>query len=151
MENNPSDRSRENRPQLQRSMILPVAARQLMPLLLIFSVFLLFRGHNEVGGGFVGGLVAASGLMLYGLAYSFQAVRQTLPAEPRAIAALGLLLAGLSGLLPWLQGMPFMTGLWLKQALPVIGKVGTPLLFDAGVYLLVIGIVLWILLTFAED
>ena len=142
---------RSLRRELHRSMILPVAARHMMPLLLIFSVFLLFRGHNEVGGGFVGGLVASAGLMLYGLANSFQALSRLLPAEPRVFATLGLLLAGLSGLFSWLQGQPFMTGLWSKDAVPVIGKLGTPLLFDTGVYLLVIGIVLWMMLTFAED
>ena len=50
-----------------------------------------------------------------------------------------------------LAGQPFMTGLWLKNPIPVIGKVGTPLLFDTGVYLVVIGVVTWILLTLAEE
>jgi multicomponent Na+:H+ antiporter subunit B len=137
--------------ELHRSLILPAVARHMIPLLLIFSVFLLFRGHNEVGGGFVGGLVAAAGLMLYGLANSFNALSRALPAEPRIFVTVGLLLAGLSGLFSLLQGLPFMTGLWAPGAVPVIGKLGTPLLFDTGVYLLVVGIVLWMMLTFAED
>lgn len=136
---------------LQRSMMLPVATRYLMPLLLLFSVFLLLRGHNEVGGGFIGGLVASSALMLYAIAESPAALRALLPVAPRPLAGAGLLLALSSGLVAVIFGKPFMTGLWIKTPLPVLGKLGTPLLFDVGVYFLVIGIVLWILLTLAED
>ncbi len=134
-----------------RSILLATAARYLMPLMLIFSVFLLLRGHNEIGGGFVGGLVAASALMLYGIALSPAALRNLLPLEPRLLVGLGLLAALTSALLPVLAGRPFLTGLWLKTPLPVIGKVGTPLLFDMGVYFVVIGVVLWILLSLAEE
>lgn len=136
---------------MKRSLLLAAAARYLMPLILLFSVFLLLRGHNEIGGGFVGGLVAASGLMLYGIAISPDALRHLLPVEPRLLAGIGLLLALLAGLIPALAGQPFLTGLWLKTPLPVIGKVGTPLLFDVGVYFVVIGVVMWILLSLAED
>lgn len=136
---------------MQRSILLPVATRYLMPLMLVFSIFLLIRGHNEVGGGFAGGLVASSALMLYGIAISPGALRKLLPSEPRTLVGLGLLAALASGLVPVLAGEPFMTGLWLKEPLPVIGKVGTPLLFDTGVYLVVIGVVTWILLTLAEE
>jgi len=122
-----------------------------MPLLLIFSVFLLLRGHNEVGGGFVGGLVAAAAFMLYAIAHSPAEVHGLLPVSPRALFTTGLLLALLSGLLPVFGGQPFQTGLWLPEPLPVVGKVGTPFLFDTGVYLLVIGVILHILLTLAED
>lgn len=136
---------------MQRSILLPIATRYLMPLILVFSVFLLLRGHNEIGGGFVGGLVAASALMLYGIAVSPAALRRFLPVEPRLLVGSGLLAALASGALPMLLGKPFMTGQWLPGELPVIGKVGTPLLFDVGVYLVVIGVVLWILLTLAEE
>jgi multicomponent Na+:H+ antiporter subunit B len=58
--------------------------------------------------------------------------------------------AVVSGLLAFIQGLPFMTGLWYKEPLPVIGKVGTPLLFDVGVYLVVLGIVATIVFTLFE-
>lgn len=136
---------------MQRSILLSVAARYLMPLMLVFSIFLLIRGHNEVGGGFAGGLVASSALMLYGIALSPVAVRRLLPVEQRSLIGIGLLMALISGLIPMLANQPFMTGTWLKTPLPVIGKVGTPLLFDTGVYFAVIGVVVWILLTLAEE
>ena len=136
---------------MQRSILLPVAIRYLMPLMLIFSIFLLIRGHNEVGGGFVGGLVASSALMLYGIAVSPQELRKKLPVEPYILVSSGLMTALVSGLVPLFYGLPFMTGLWIKTVIPVIGKIGTPFFFDLGVYFLVIGVILWILLTLAED
>jgi len=136
---------------MQRSIILPIATRYLMPLMLVFSVFLLFRGHNEVGGGFVGGLVAASALMLYAISNTPSALWKLLPIDPRFIAVTGLLIALLSGLIPLFAGKPFMTGMWISEPLVVLGKVGTPTIFDVGVYILVVGVVVWILLEFAED
>lgn len=136
---------------MHRSILLSAAARYLMPLMLVFSVFLLIRGHNEVGGGFVGGLVATNALMLYAIALSPAALRKLLPVEPHVLVSAGLISALISGLIPMLAGQPFMTGLWLKNPIPVIGKIGTPLLFDTGVYLVVIGVVTWILLTLAEE
>ena len=134
-----------------RSEILSVATRYLMPLLIVFSVFLLLRGHNEIGGGFVGGLVAAVAIVLYMIAEGVAAARELLRVEPRVLIAAGLLVALSSAMVAWLVGQPFMTGLWWKQALPVVGKVGTPLIFDIGVYLTVIGTTLLILFTLAED
>jgi multicomponent Na+:H+ antiporter subunit B len=118
---------------------------------LIFSVFLLFRGHNVPGGGFVGGLVAATAFTLYGMAYGVTEAMQTIRINPRTLIALGLLVAVISGLPAIFLGDAFMTGLWYAQPLPVIGKVGTPLLFDLGVYLLVMGISLTIIFTLMEE
>ncbi len=136
---------------MHRSLILKVATQYLMPLLLVFSIFLLLRGHNEPGGGFVGGLVAASALMLYAISDSPSALWKLLPVDPRLLAGIGLLISLTSGILPILFDLPFMTGMWFSNPLPVVGKVGTPTFFDVGVYFLVIGVVVWILLEFAED
>ena len=80
------------------SPIFRTAARLLMPLLLLFSVFLLLRGHNEPGGGFVGGLVAAAAFALYGIAFGVQRARQALLVKPMTLLGVGLLIALLSGL-----------------------------------------------------
>lgn len=136
---------------MQRSIILRVATRYLSPLMVIFSIFLLFRGHNEIGGGFVGGLVAASALMLYAISTTPSALWKLLPLDPRFIAGIGLIISLISGMIPIFMGKPFMTGMWFDQPLPVLGKIGTPTLFDIGVYILVVGVVVWILLEFAED
>lgn len=133
------------------SVILSTAIRLLLPLLLIFSVFLLLRGHNEPGGGFVGGLVAAAAITLYALAEGVVPARRLLKLDPRSLIAFGLALSLSSGMLPLLFGQPLLTGLWLSSPVPVLGHVGTPLLFDLGVYLLVAGMALLIVLSLMEE
>ncbi|HRY44334.1 MAG TPA: Na+/H+ antiporter subunit B [Thermoanaerobaculia bacterium] len=134
-----------------RSVILAAATRVVFPLLLLFSVFLLFRGHNEPGGGFVGGLVAATAYALLALSGGVASARRVLPARPEVLIGTGLLAALASGLVGLAAGRPFMTGLWGDVSLPVVGKPGTPVLFDAGVYLTVLGVVLLILFTLQEE
>ncbi len=80
-----------------------------------------------------------------------QRARQLLPITPRRLIGLGLLVAVLSGLIGVLAGDPFMTARWDNRPLPVVGKLGTPLLFDIGVYLTVIGVVLTIIFALAEE
>jgi multicomponent Na+:H+ antiporter subunit B len=132
------------------SLILSSATRVLMPLLLMLSVFLLVRGHNEPGGGFVGGLVASASFVLYTLGHGVRAARGVLRVSPATVAAVGIAVAAISGLPAVLAGEPYMTGIWLADPLPVIGKAGTPLLFDAGVYCVVLGVVLGMVFTLTE-
>jgi multicomponent Na+:H+ antiporter subunit B len=133
------------------SLILRTATRYLLPLLLLLSVYLLLRGHNEPGGGFVGGLVAASAYALHMIAFGVESARRILRVEPRRLIAVGLLTASGSAAAAWLSGAPFMTSLWLPHALPVIGKAGTPSVFDVGVYFVVIGVTLMIFFSVAEE
>ena len=134
-----------------RSLLLETASRVLLPLILVFSVFLLVRGHNEPGGGFVGGLAAASAFALVAVATGVEAARRMLRVDPRTLMALGLGLALASAATPLLLGRPFLTGLWPAFVLPVVGKLGSPLLFDTGVYLVVVGVVLTVLWALMED
>jgi len=133
------------------SLILSTAARYLLPLLLLFSVFVTLRGHNEPGGGFVGGLVAAAAFALYALAFDVPTARRALGADPRTLIGLGLLTAAASGILSILLGRPYMTALWSERTVPLLGKAGTPLFFDIGVYLTVIGVALTMIFTLAEE
>ena len=135
------------------SLILRTAARYLMPLLLLFSVFLLFRGHNKPGGGFIAGLVAAAAFSLYAIAYDVPAARALVRVEPQALLGVGLLLALASGVVSLVAGREFMTGVWGNVRLPFIGELylGTPLFFDIGVYAVVIGVALMDVFTLAEE
>lgn len=135
------------------SLILQTAVRYLLPLLLLFSLFVFGRGHNEPGGGFVGGLIAAAAFVLYAIAYDAGAARRILPVDPRVLIGLGLLTALVSGLISLLNGQPFMTGQWSSFELPGFGKVeiSTPVLFDLGVYLTVLGVTLVIIFALAEE
>jgi multicomponent Na+:H+ antiporter subunit B len=133
------------------SLILSATARFLMPILLMFSLFLLGRGHHLPGGGFVGGLVASAAFMLYAIAYDVQKARRLLRVDTVALLGAGLCLALGSGLLGLFLGQSFMTGLWAHHPLPIVGKLGTPVVFDMGVYLVVLGATLTVLFTLAED
>ena len=133
---------------LKASYLLELAARRQTPVLLVLSLWVLYRGHNEPGGGFIGGLLAAGGLGFYTLAMGSEATRKYMRIHPNQLIGIGCMLALLAGLIGWMNGYPFMTGLWTE--LPIIGKVGTPLLFDIGVYFTVIGVTVSMLHAFEE-
>jgi multicomponent Na+:H+ antiporter subunit B len=133
------------------SLILRTATRLLMPLLLLFALFLLLRGHNEPGGGFVGGLVVAAAFVLYTIAYGVDAGRRALLVDPATLLGTGLLVALISGIPAVLIGRPFLTAMWTTVGIePAVYDVGTPLVFDVGVFLAVIGVVLTIVFTLTE-
>jgi multicomponent Na+:H+ antiporter subunit B len=133
------------------SSILQTATRVLMPLLLLFAVFLLLRGHNQPGGGFVAGLVVASSFVLYSIAFGVAAGRRALLVTPLRLLGIGLVVALTSGLPAAALGQPFMTAQWTELTVgSTVLAVGTPLLFDVGVFLSVIGVVLTIVFTLAE-
>lgn len=136
-----------------RGLILPTATTYLMPVLLLFSLFLLLRGHNEPGGGFAGGLVAAAAYVLLSIAAGIGVARRALPVDPRTLVGGGLLIMLLSGLVaPLVYGEPYLTAHWWTI---VVGgydvSVGTPLLFDIGVYLGVAGTILLITFSLEEE
>jgi len=134
------------------SLVLRTAAGILKPLMLLFSVFLLLRGHNDPGGGFAGGLVAAAGFCLDAFARNVTDARRSLRVYPKLLIGIGLLVALASGLPGLLLDNAFLGGQWVSLAIPLVGevKVGTPLVFDVGVYLAVIGITLTIVMTLME-
>jgi multicomponent Na+:H+ antiporter subunit B len=122
-----------------------------MPLLLLFATFLLLRGHNQPGGGFVGGLVVSASFVLYGIAFGVAAARRALPVDPSRLLGVGLLVALTSAVPAVVLGQPFMTALWTTIGFGgAVLHVGTPLVFDVGVFLAVIGVVLTIVFTLAE-
>jgi multicomponent Na+:H+ antiporter subunit B len=136
------------------SLIFSTISRLLVGLMLLFSVFLLWRGHNEPGGGFIGGLVAAAGIIVYGLAEGPVLMRKLLRVDPRTLVLVGLLAAVASGILPLLQNSAFLTGMWMFIGATETEKglaIGTPLLFDIGVYLVVVGGVAGMVIALEEE
>ncbi|SDQ88130.1 Na+/H+ antiporter subunit B [Pseudovibrio sp. Tun.PSC04-5.I4] len=133
------------------TLIFRTVAPYLTALTMLFSIFVLLRGHNEPGGGFIGGLIAVSAFAIYGIACGVSAVRRAMKFHPMSIAASGLLLAVLSVLPSLFLGKAAMTSQWL--AVPVLGTVvdlSTPLFFDVGVYLVVVGAISSIVLSLEE-
>jgi multicomponent Na+:H+ antiporter subunit B len=138
------------------SLILSAATRFLAPLMLAFSLFILLRGHNEPGGGFIGGLIAATALALHAKAEGAEAARRALRVEPLMLALAGLGAAVAAGFWGWLAKGAFLASVWpLLTTGPAGEKAGLPvgstLLFDVGVYLVVVGAVAGLFLALEED
>lgn len=133
------------------TLIFRTIAPFLTSLMVLFSLFVLLRGHNEPGGGFIGGLIAASAMAIYGIAYGVQAVRRALWFHPMSIAGAGLLMSTLSGFVSIFVDQPFMTAQWIY---PSIAGTEVPLAtvtsFDVGVYLVVVGAITSIALALEE-
>ncbi len=122
------------------SLILRVAAPLLLWMPLVVSFYLLLRGHNAPGGGFVGGLVAASGLVFFAIARGQAAALAIMRLPPASWCGIGLLLGGGSGLLALLDpASGYLTHRWWFPDLPVKLPLNTAFVFDVGVYLVVIG------------
>ncbi|MFV0245953.1 MAG: Na+/H+ antiporter subunit B [Qingshengfaniella sp.] len=139
---------------MKTSIIVLSATRLLVLLLLVFSVFMLLRGHNEPGGGFIGGLIAATGFVLYAIACGVDQARNALRLPPRIVAMSGLGIAVVAGVMSALFGDPLFTGQWLfigatteTHGIPL----SSVLLFDIGVYLVVLGAILTLVFAMEEE
>jgi multicomponent Na+:H+ antiporter subunit A len=135
------------------SLILDTVTRVVFHTIGLFSLYLLFAGHNAPGGGFVGGLVAGAALVLIYAGRGSAGVRSVLALRPERLLGSGLLLAGLTGALSWARGEPFLDSSVIEASLPLLGKfkVTSVLAFDTGVYLVVLGLVLAVMETLGAE
>lgn len=135
-----------------KSLILKTISGLLFALLLLISIYLFIRGHNEPGGGFIGGLVGAGAFVLFIIAYGPADARRILRFDPKSLIGWGLLFAALSGIISMVFGKAYLTGMW---TMPVLFgtelHLGTPLIFDIGVYLVVIGFTLAVIYSLEEE
>lgn len=131
----------------RRSVILDVCVRAEFHTLVLVSLYLLFAGHNQPGGGFAGGLVASAAFCLLFVSGGEPAVQRMLRIRPTTFLGLGLLAAIGTGMVSMLLGDEFLESAIMKATLPVIGQVkgSSVLFFDIGVYLVVLGMVLLLL------
>lgn len=135
------------------SLFFRYVARLMMPVLLLFSLFLLLRGHNQPGGGFVGGLVGSSSIILMTLAYGADEVRERLRVDFLRAMFFGLAIALVAGAVGFVTGIAFQDALWWKPFIQGLGRLelGTPLLFDVGVYVVVFSVTSSIVMNMAEE
>lgn len=135
------------------SLFFRYVARLMMPVLLMFSLFLLLRGHNQPGGGFVGGLSASSSIILMTLAYGADEVRERLRVDFLRAMFFGLAIALVAGIVGFVTGIAFQDALWWKPYIQGLGRLelGTPLLFDVGVYIVVFSVTSSIVMNMAEE
>jgi multisubunit Na+/H+ antiporter MnhB subunit len=132
-----------------QSVILKTATRLMVGIILVFAVYLLLRGHHEPGGGFAAALVAATAFALFAITEGSDKVRRAVRLRPATIAVAGLCIAATAGMPAVFMARPFLTGIWwnLDENLAL----GTPLLFDIGVFLAVLGAILAILLALEDN
>ena len=128
-------------------MLLAIVSQGLLPLALMVSVYIFFRGHNLPGGGFIAGLITAVAIILQYVAKGVDWVKPRLPIPYDHLIAAGLLTATLTGVGSWLFNKPFLTSWFDYFDLPLLGSIelASAMAFDLGVYLTVVGATLLIL------
>ena len=132
---------------MRRSVILDVCVRAEFHTLILVSLYMLFAGHNQPGGGFSGGLVASCAFCLLYVSGGEPAVHRSMKVPPTTFLGVGMLFAIVTGIVPLVLGGEFLENSIMKVTVPVIGeiKASSVLFFDTGVYLVVLGMVLLIL------
>jgi multicomponent Na+:H+ antiporter subunit A len=137
----------------KESAILEIAARVMLPLLIVLSIAVLLRGHQEPGGGFIGGLMFSSAFILYAMAFGVRQTKKLIYIEPLTLIALGLFTALISGVPAMFQDQAYQTGWWgtFFLSTPFEFKLGTPILFDVGVYLTVAGMLMQVMFSIMEE
>lgn len=135
------------------SVILQIAARHMRPLLIVLSFVVLYRGHNEPGGGFIGGLMLGTAFILYAMGFGVKKTQESIFFSPVTLTAVGLLIALASGIPALFSGHLFMTGEWMALFPGTLLelKLGTPLLFDLGVYFTVAGMLTLVMFSIMEE
>ncbi len=128
--------------------IMATFARILLPLALLVAVFILLRGHNQPGGGFIAGLIAAVALIVQYLANGSRWTNQRMPADSHPLVAWGLATAAFTGVASWAFGYPYLSSTFGHLHWPVVGEfeLASAMAFDAGVFLVVVGATLMILI-----
>ena len=138
---------------IRRSMLLDTVIDVVARAVLVFALFLLLSGHNAPGGGFVGGLVAGSALLLRFLAGGAEEVEGRSPLSPEGLIGSGLALSVVTGAWAWVRGEPFLSNSFLHLELPLLGTVKTTsaLPFDTGVFLVVFGVCLGVIISLGRE
>ncbi|MFX3636999.1 MAG: Na(+)/H(+) antiporter subunit B [Candidatus Pristimantibacillus sp.] len=132
---------------------LQTATKILVFIIMTFSIYILFAGHHNPGGGFIGGLITASALVLLYIAFDLQSVRDIIPVDFNQLAATGVLVAVLTGAASFLFDVPFLSQTFTYVNLPLLGKteLASAVIFDLGVYMTVIGTTMTIITSISED
>lgn len=133
--------------------ILQTVTKMVVFIILTMAVYLFVSGHNSPGGGFIGGLVLASALVLLFLAFDTETIMNRIPLDFKMVAAVGAFIAVATGVASLFFDVPFLSQAYSYFNLPVFGKTGlaTVTIFELGVALAVVGVVVTIILSISED
>lgn len=132
---------------------LQTATKILVFIIMTFSIYVLFAGHHNPGGGFIGGLITASALVLLYIAFDLQSVRDIIPVDFKKLAATGVLVSVLTGVVSLFLDVPFLSQTFKYVDLPFLGKteLASATIFDFGVYMAVVGTTMTIITSISED
>ncbi|HEY2494024.1 MAG TPA: Na(+)/H(+) antiporter subunit B [Paenibacillus sp.] len=132
---------------------LQTSTKILVFIIMTFSIYILFAGHHNPGGGFIGGLITASALVLLYITFDLQTVRDIIPVDFNQLAATGVIVSVLTGTASFLFDVPFLTQTFTYVDLPLLGKteLASAVIFDLGVYMTVIGTTMTIITSISED
>jgi multisubunit Na+/H+ antiporter MnhB subunit len=125
-----------------RTTILQVTTRILIPIFFIYSLYLLFRGHDSPGGGFIAALVVSIGLVFHMIAFGVSSTQRIYRIDTMKFIAIGLLISFIAATLPMLMGKGFFQAIWTNVKIIGLGTISSVMLFDIGVYLTVVGAIL---------
>jgi multicomponent Na+:H+ antiporter subunit B len=133
--------------------ILQTVTKFTLFVIILFSIHLFFAGHYYPGGGFIGGLMTSGAIVLLLLAFDIKTVKAILPIDYIKVIAIGLLFSIGTGAGALILDMPFLTHAYTYVDLPLLGKTSlhTAVLFDTGVFLVVIGVTMTIIQTIGES
>ncbi len=134
------------------NIILEKIARLFLRVIAVMSVLLLLRGHNSPGGGFIAGIVLATGFIYYGIIFGSDRIQTIIYFNTRIWMGIGLGLVLIAAVMPVFAGHEPLTGLWYIGEWPLVGTMhlGTPLIFDTGIFIGVTGLILSIIITIME-
>jgi multicomponent Na+:H+ antiporter subunit A len=137
----------------RNDVILRTVSKVVIFIVVTFSWYLFSAGHNEPGGGFIGGLMTAAALVLLSMAFGMDVTRNVIPVQFRKVTAMGLLIALLTGIGSLVLGVPFLSHAFGHFDLPLLGdtELATAVLFDLGVYLAVVGVTMTIINSIGRD
>lgn len=137
----------------KRLTVLDEADRWLFRVLMVVSIYVMIRGHNAPGGGFAGGLIASAAFVLRYLAGGIVRVRRSSIANPSRLIGVGLILSALVAIVPLFSGDGALSSAIVEMSVPLVGdlKLVSSTLFDLGVYVLVVGVVLTVLVHLGSD
>ncbi len=136
------------------TILLKTAAKLIFPLTLIFAMFIALKGHNEPGGGFIGGLMAAVAFLFYRMAHGRGALIRLMPFHPRVLVALGLAIAAATGVWPMLWGGAFLRSSIIDELSIGLGQkihFASAVFFDAGVLMVVVGVSVGMIQRLSEE
>lgn len=134
-----------------RNLILQKISKLYLIVMVVFSVFILIRGHNNPGGGFIGGIITSTGFIFYGIINGSDRVKRLLKITTIELMGAGLFMGLIALTIPLITGREPFTGVWMEFSLfSSVIHIGTPLLFDTGIYFVVTGVFLSIIISIMD-